>query len=243
MLPGHGTHSSTSTDESFQMKTKESPVSRRRILIIDDHPLVREGLRSTITGETDLEIGGEAEDAAQAMQALSVTLPDLILMDITLPGKSGLELTKDIKALYPHVPILILSMHDESLYAERALRAGAGGYITKGQRPVDLVTAIRQVLAGRTFVSEKVSEKILKRFSGRHVASTSPLEMLTDREFEVFQLIGEGKSTGAIATQLRLSPKTVAVHYANMRRKLNVETYPDLIRLAVRLEETRNLPR
>jgi len=205
--------------------------------------MMREGLRGTIMGEPDLEIGGEAENAAQAMEALQVQLPDLVLMDITLPGKSGLELIKDIKAMYPQVPILILSMHDESLYAERALRAGAGGYITKGQRPNELIVAIRQVLAGRTYVSEKVSEKILKLFSGRAVTATSPLEMLTDREFEVFQLIGEGKATGEIAAQLHLSPKTVAVHYANMRRKLKLNTYPDLIRLAVRLEETRNLPR
>ena len=225
------------------MKLKEAPVACRKILIVDDHPLVREGLRSTITGEPDLEISGEAESAAQAMESLKARLPDLVLMDITLPGKSGLELIKDVKALYPQLPILILSMHDESLYAERALRAGAGGYITKGQRPIELISAIRQVLAGRTYVSEKVSEKILKLFSGRQVTATSPLEMLTDREFEVFQLIGEGKATAEIATQLRLSPKTVAVHYANMRRKLKLSTYPDLIRLAVRLEETRNLPR
>ena len=225
------------------MKTKEAPVATRKILIVDDHPMMREGLRSTIMSEPDLEISGEAENAAQAMEALKEELPDLVLMDITLPGKSGLELIKDVKALYPQLPILILSMHDESLYAERALRAGAGGYITKGQRPNELITAIRQVLAGRTYVSEKVSEKILKIFSGRQVTTTSPLEMLTDREFEVFQLIGEGKATAEIATQLHLSPKTVAVHYANMRRKLKLGTYPDLIRLAVRLEETRNLPR
>jgi DNA-binding NarL/FixJ family response regulator len=222
------------------MKTKEST---KKILIVDDHPMRREGLRGTIMGESDLEICGEAENASQAMESIQTITPDLVLMDITLPGRSGLELIKDLRAIHPAVPILVLSMHDESLYAERVLRAGAEGYITKQQSPKVLISAIRQVLEGRSYVSNHVSEKILKLFSGRHVTTTSPLEMLTDREFEVFQLIGEGKATGEIATQLRMSTKTVAVHYANMRRKLKLGTYPDLIRLAVRLEETRNLPR
>jgi DNA-binding NarL/FixJ family response regulator len=212
------------------MKTKEST---KKILIVDDHPMMREGLRGTIMGESDLEICGEAENASQAMESIQTITPDLVLMDITLPGRSGLELIKDLRAIHPAVPILVLSMHDESLYAERVLRAGAEGYITKQQSPKVLISAIRQVLEGRSYVSNHVSEKILKLFSGRHVTTTSPLEML----------IGEGKATGEIATQLRMSTKTVAVHYANMRRKLKLGTYPDLIRLAVRLEETRNLPR
>jgi DNA-binding NarL/FixJ family response regulator len=224
------------------MKIKDSNEPARKILIVDDHPMMREGLRSTIRGETDLEICGEAENAAHAVEFLKTTIPDLVLMDITLPGRSGLELIKDLRATHPRVPILVLSMHDESLYAERVLRAGAEGYITKQQPPQVLISAIRQVLEGRTYVSNHVSEKILKLFSGRQVTTTSPLEMLTDREFEVFQLIGEGKATAEIATQLHMSTKTVAVHYANMRRKLKLGTYPDLIRLAVRLEEARNLP-
>ncbi len=223
------------------MKTRDIKETTKKILIVDDHPMMREGLRGTIGNEPDLEICGEAENANQAIEAVKTLTPDLILMDITLPGKSGLELIKDLRVSHPHVPILVLSMHDESLYAERVLRAGAEGYITKQQRPKVLISAIRQVLAGRTYVSEHVSEKILKLFSGRQVTTTSPLEQLTDREFEVFQLIGEGKATAEIAKQLHLSPKTVAVHYANMRRKLKLGTYPDLIRLAVRLEEARNL--
>jgi DNA-binding NarL/FixJ family response regulator len=225
------------------MKIRDGKAPIKKILIVDDHPMMREGLRGTIKSEPDMEICGEAENASQAIDALKEVTPDLILMDITLPGRSGLELIKDMRITHPHVPILVLSMHDESLYAERVLRAGAEGYITKQQSPKVLIAAIRQVLAGRTYVSDHVSEKILKRFSGRQVTTTSPLEQLTDREFEVFQLIGEGKATADIATQLHLSPKTVAVHYANMRRKLNLAAYPDLIRLAVRLEESRNLPR
>jgi DNA-binding NarL/FixJ family response regulator len=225
------------------MKLKQTATTSKQILIVDDHPMMREGLRGIIKGEPDLEICGEAENAHQALQLLTTSEPDLVLLDLTLPGKNGLELIKDIKVAYPHLPILVLSMHDESLYAERVLRAGAGGYITKQQRPDALISAIRQVLAGRTYVSAEVSEKILRNLSGRPTATTSPLEALTDREFEIFQLIGEGETTAEIAKHLRLSPKTVAVHYANIRGKLKLATYSDLIRFAVRLEEARNLPR
>ena len=225
------------------MKSKRPAAAAKNILIVDDHPMMRQGLRSMITGEPDLKICGEAETAYQALELLKTLKPDLVLLDITLPGKSGLELIKDIKAMYPLLPMLILSMHDESLYAERVLRAGAGGYITKQQRPEALIAAMRQVLAGRTYVSDEVSEKILRHVSGRPSATASPLESLTDREFEIFQLVGEGNATAQIAKHLHLSPKTVAVHYANIRRKLKLATYPDLIRFAVRLEEARNLPR
>ena len=216
-------------------------LARKKILIVDDHPMMREGLRGMIKGESDLEICAEAENAYQALDLIPTSAPDLVLMDISLPGKSGLELIKDIKVMFPQVPVLVLSMHDESLYAERVLRAGASGYITKQQHPDALISAIRQVLGGRTSVSHAMSEKILQRFSGRPVATTSPLEVLTDREFEIFQLIGEGETTAQIAKKLHLSPKTVAVHYANIRRKLKLASYPDLIRFAVRLEEARNL--
>jgi len=225
------------------MKTSKQATAPKKILIVDDHPMLREGLRGMLKGEPDLRICAEAESAHQAMELLKTLAPDLVLLDITLPGKSGLELIKDIKVMYPLLPMLVLSMHDESLYAERVLRAGAGGYITKQQRPEALISAMRQVLAGRTYVSDQISEKILKRMSGRPVMTTSPLEVLTDREFEIFQLIGEGDTTAQIAKNLHLSPKTVAVHYANIRRKLKLATYPDLIRYAVRLEEARNLPR
>ena len=223
------------------VKTKPSHPQTKRIMIVDDHPMMREGLRGTIKGEPDLEICCEAADARQTIEALKKSVPDLVLMDITLPGKSGLELIKDIRVTHPNLPILVLSMHDESLYAERAIRAGAGGYITKQQSPAELLSAIRQVMSGQTYVSRQLSEKILKLYSGRQVATTSPLEMLTDREFEVFHLIGEGKTTAQIAPHLHLSPKTVAVHYANIRRKLKLETYSDLIRFAVRMQESQNL--
>jgi DNA-binding NarL/FixJ family response regulator len=223
------------------VKAGETSPNAKRVLIVDDHPMIREGLRGTINAEGDLLVCGECADAREALERIKVQRPDLVLMDITLPGKSGLELLKDIRLAFPALPILVLSMHDESLYAERALRAGAGGYITKQQPPGTLIAAIHAVIQGRIHVSKEVNENILRRLSGRRSESISPLENLTDREFEVFQLIGGGKTTGQIAKLLHLSPKTIAVHYANIRRKLKLPTYADLIRFAVRQEEARNL--
>lgn len=210
--------------------------AQKRILIVDDHPMMREGLRTVINREPDMRVCGEVENAAQAMEALRKWTPDVALVDITLPGKSGLELVKDLKAMVPDLVVLAISMHDESLYAERMLRAGAGGYITKHQPPEELVRAIRHVLANNVYVSREVSQSLLRRFSGPSQSSRSPLEMLTDREFEVLQLLGEGKSAKEIARHLHLSAKTVAVHSANLRRKLKLKNTASLIRLAVQTE-------
>ncbi|HMP83718.1 MAG TPA: response regulator transcription factor, partial [Verrucomicrobiota bacterium] len=157
-----------------------------------------------------------------------------VLLDISLPDKNGLEVIKDIQALNPGLPILAVSMHDEALYAERVLRAGGRGYIMKQEGGKKLLDAIRQVLSGQIFVSEKISARILELFSGRRSASTSPVERLTDREFEVFQLIGEGHSTRDIAGRLKLSVKTVEVHRANIKLKLKLKNATDLVRHAVR---------
>src|SRR5882757_2135804 len=208
----------------------------KRILIVDDHPMMREGLRGVIKREADMMICGEAENAHQAMTAVAKFAPDLALVDITMPGKSGLELVKDLRAMHPDLPMLAISMHDESLYAERMLRAGAGGYITKHQPPDELVKAIRQVLDNHVYVSKEVSEKLLRRFSGRTQKVESPVEALTDREFEILQLIGEGKSPKEIAKQLHISGKTVAVHSANIREKLSLKSTAQLIRFAVQSE-------
>ncbi len=212
------------------------PAARKKILIVDDHPMMREGLRGTINHEPDMMVCGEVENAHQAVEAVQKLKPDLVLTDVTLPGKSGLELVKDLKALQPQLAILALSMHEEALYAERMLRAGASGYITKQQPPEELLKAIRQVLANHVYVSQEMSERLLRRFSGKAPANRSPMEILTDREFEIFQLIGAGQSPNDIAGQLHLSPKTVAVHNANIRRKLNVKTTAQLIRFALRSE-------
>jgi DNA-binding NarL/FixJ family response regulator len=222
--------------------TKAKPIApktaaaRKRILIVDDHPLMREGLRDTINRESDLIVCGEAETADQAVDAFQRLAPDLALVDITLPGRNGLELVKDLKAIHPRAAILAISMHDESLYAERMLRAGASGYITKQQPPAELLKAIRQVLDNRVYVSKEVSESLLRRFSGKPQANRSPVEILTDREFEIFQFIGEGKSPKEIALQLHITGKTVAVHSANIRQKLNLRSTARLIRFAVQSE-------
>ncbi len=210
--------------------------ARKKILIVDDHPMMREGLRGVINREPDMMVCGEAENARQAEEALQKLKPDLALVDITLPGKSGLELVKDLKALQPKLAILAISMHEESLYAERMLRAGASGFITKQQPSEELVKAIRQVLDNHVYVSREVSESLLSRFSRMPQANRSPMELLTDREFEIFHLFGEGKSAKEIARQIHLSAKTVAVHNANIRQKFKLKSTAQMIRLAVQSE-------
>ncbi len=213
--------------------------NKKRILVVDDHPMMRQGLAQLVGAETDLIICGEAENAESALDCLKTLRPDLVLADISLPGKNGLELIKDFQALQPGLPILVISMHDESLYAERVLRAGGRGYIMKQEGGKKLMQAIRQVLDGKIYVSEKMSALILEMFSGRRAgAEGSPVENLTDREFEVFQLIGEGKGTREIAEKLHLSVKTVDVHRTNIKKKLKLESATELIRFAVRWSET-----
>ena len=213
--------------------------NKKRILVVDDHPMMRQGLAQLVGAETDLVVCGEAENAESALDCISTMKPDLVLADISLPGKNGLELIKDFQALQPGLPVLVISMHDESLYAERVLRAGGRGYVMKQEGGKKLMLAIRQVLGGQIYVSEKMSALILELFSGRRgSAEGSPVEKLTDREFEVFQLIGEGKGTREIAEKLHLSVKTVDVHRTNIKKKLKLESANELIRFAVRWSET-----
>ena len=208
------------------------------MLIVDDHPMMRQGLAQLVNNEPDLAVGWEADNAAQALDVLSSQKPDLVLADISLPDKNGLELIKDILVLCPGIPVLVISMHDETLYAERVLRAGGRGYIMKQQGGKKLMEAIRQVLTGKIYVSEKMSANILEIFSGQGAASGgSPVSRLSDREFEVFQLLGEGKGTRQIAEHLHLSVKTVEVHRANIKEKLKLKTATDLVSFAVRWME------
>ena len=222
------------------MPTKQpSPKAKRRLLIVDDHPIMRQGLAQLINNEADLAVCCEAATAGEALAAIAASPPDLVLADLSLPDKGGLELIKDIQALHPGLPVLVLSMHDEAIYAERVLRAGARGYIMKQEGAAKVMEGIRQVLNGQVCVSEKMSARILDIFSGRRTAnSRSPVERLTDREFEVFELLGQGKSSRQIAEQLHLSIKTVEVHRANIKQKLQLTTAPELIRYAVRWVET-----
>ena len=212
----------------------KSKNAARRVLIVDDHPMMRTGLAQLIDNENDLKVGAEADTAGQAINAVAKQKFDLVLVDISLPDKNGLELIKDIRTLTPDLPILVVSMHDELIYAERVLRAGARGYIMKQEGGQKFLLAIRQVLAGKIFVSEKMSSRILENFSGKPAEHAgSPVRRLSDREFEVFQLIGQGIGTRIIADRLHLSVKTVEVHRANIKEKLQLTTATELIRYAV----------
>ena len=216
------------------MAAKIKP-SAKRLLIVDDHPMMRTGLAQLIDNEGDLKVCAEADNAGQAINAVAKQKFDLALVDISLPDKNGLELIKDLRTLKPELPILVVSMHDEMIYAERALRAGARGYIMKQEGGQKFLLAIRQVLAGKVFVSEKMSARILENFSGNQADdSGSPVKRLSDREFEVFQMIGQGVGTRDIAGRLHLSVKTVEVHRANIKEKLSLATALELIHYAVR---------
>jgi DNA-binding NarL/FixJ family response regulator len=222
---------------------KKRARAKKRLLIVDDHPMMRQGLAQLIDHESDLAACGEADTAAQALRRISTDKPDLVLVDISLPDRNGLELIKDIQALHPGLPVLVVSMHDESLYAARVLRAGGRGYIMKQEGGKMLMRAIRQVLGGQIYVSERMAAKILEIFSGHRTdVSRSPVERLSDREFEVFQLVGQGKGTRDIAGQLHLSVKTVEVHRANIKHKLDLKRGTDLVRYAIRWTEVQNPP-
>jgi DNA-binding NarL/FixJ family response regulator len=212
---------------------------RRRILLVDDHPFMRAGLAQLIDRQADLVVCGEAGNPAEALQQLAAGGVDLVLSDMTMPGRSGLDFLKDLVALHPTLPVLVVSMHDEMVYAERALRAGARGYIMKEAGGENLLAAIRQILGGQVYVSPRMSAQLLDSFSGRKSREEgSPFGKLTDREFEIFQMIGRGCSTREIAQQLGLSTKTVDVHRGNLKAKLELNNTTSLVRHAVRWVET-----
>ena len=205
------------------------------MFLVDDHPIVRQGLAQLIDSEPDLAVIGQGEDAYASLKAMREARPDLALVDISLKDADGLELLKELKAQGAEFPVLILSMHDESLYAERALRAGARGYVMKQEPPDVLLGAIRRVLAGEIYVSPKMGATLLRRMVGsREVTATSPMERLTDRELEVFRLIGAGQSVREIADKLCLSVKTVEAHREHIKEKLSLKTSAELLRFAIR---------
>jgi DNA-binding NarL/FixJ family response regulator len=227
------------------MKSNPRPTNttdKRRIFLVEDHPITRRGLVELINHEADLAVCGEADNAAAALEAIKETKPDLALVDITLPRRSGLTLLKDIRLWTPNTYVLVLSMHDESLYAERVLRAGGHGYIMKDEGGDKLLAAIRQVMAGKTYVSERVSTRIVDAFAGRTKKSeNSPVGRLTDREFEVFQLLGQGLPTAEIGRRLHLSSKTVDSHRLHIKEKLQLTSLPELMRYAVRWAATEEM--
>jgi DNA-binding NarL/FixJ family response regulator len=226
--------------KSNRQSSPSAPVSsRRRVLVVDDHPFMRAGLAQLINRQADLEVCGEAGNTAEAMRAVAQLRPDLVLSDLTMGDRGGLEFIKDLQAAGQSPPVLVVSMHDEAIYAERVLRAGARGYIMKEAGGESLLHAIRQVLRGEIYVSPKLAAGLLENLSSRRPrGSDSPIKQLTDREFEIFQLIGQGKSTRDISEQLHLSPKTVDVHRANIKTKLELKDATALVRHAVRWVET-----
>lgn len=210
-----------------------APSPKKRVLIVDDHPVFRAGLTGLVNLEDDLIVCGEAHDAAQAMHLLEALRPDVMLMDMSLPGKNGLEVLKDIGTLSPQTLVLIISMHDETLFAERVIRAGGRGYIMKVEGPDKIILAIRKVLSGGISVSDRVASQILHALSGS-TRSQSPISTLTDREFAVYQLLGHGKDPHEIARVLHLSIKTVDTHRNRIGKKLGLRNATELIHHATR---------
>jgi DNA-binding NarL/FixJ family response regulator len=210
--------------------TSETP--KRRILIVDDHAIVRLGMRQLIAAEPDLSICCEAETAEQALALARNAKADLAIVDLSLGTVHGLELVRQLHQALPDLPVLVLSMHDETLFALRALRAGARGYIMKTEAIEGLIKAVRQVLAGKIHASERVSQELLEGLGHRGSSPAGPLGGLTDRELEVFEMIGRGLSTAGIAEQLGISVKTIETYRSNIRTKLNLRDATDLIRYA-----------
>lgn len=209
--------------------------ARRRILIVDDHPIVRQGIRALLEQQPDLVVCAEAESAGEALQALQKHKPDLVIVDISLKGHDGIELTKWIRGQDKNLPVLILSMHDENLYAERALRAGANGYLMKAEVGDNIIAAVRKVISGEIYLSEKMRQTFLHEITGRGLPpEQSPLDVLSDRELEVFRLIGQGHSTREIAKMLHLSIKTIETYRAHIKEKLGITTASQLVRTAIR---------
>jgi DNA-binding NarL/FixJ family response regulator len=211
-----------------------------KILLVDDHPLVRDGLVNLIHREPDLLVCGEAGTEAQALEWIASTQPNVALVDISLETGSGLELLKSIKASGSGVRALVLSMHDESLYAERALHAGARGYIMKREATAKVIAGIRAVHAGQLFISEKISTLMAEKFvGGRKSSSATPVEQLSDRELQVFELLGHGHGTRQIADHLHVGFKTVQAYHARIKEKLNLANATELMRAAIRWNEVR----
>ena len=206
---------------------------KTRVLLVDDHPILRKGLAQLINLEADMMVCGEAEDSAKAFDAAGTLTPDIAVIDVSLKGGNGIELIKNLKARYPELPCLVLSMYDEALYAERALRAGSLGYIMKEEAIEQVLVAIRRVLAGEIFLSDKMKAKMLQQLAtGKAKTVMSPIEALTDRELEVFRLIGEGHSTRQIAGELHLSIRTVEAYREYIKAKLNLKNSTELVQHA-----------
>jgi DNA-binding NarL/FixJ family response regulator len=215
---------------------------KTKILLVDDHPMVREWLATLINQQADLQVCGEADSAPKALQMIGLVHPDVAIVDISMDGGSGIELIKNIKASHPHVMMIVLSMHDEALYAERALRAGARGYVMKREATKRVLLAIRSVLAGKLYLSDKMAMFMAEKFvDGRPKTPASVVETLSDRELEVFQLLGRGYSTRRIAEELHVSVKTIQAFCARIKEKLGLPSATELLRAATRWHDSQDL--
>jgi len=207
---------------------------KKTVFVVDDHPIVRQGLTLLINQEADLVVCGVAEEMHSALSAIQATKPDILIVDISLNGPDGLELLKNIRLTSSRLPVLILSMHDESIYAERALRAGANGYIMKQEATEKVLVALRRILSGEIYVSDRIANSMLQHYvRGSHPSQHSSIADLTDRELEVFRLIGEGQGTRQIAEALHLSVKTVESYQAHIKEKLSLRSARELVQHAV----------
>jgi len=209
--------------------------TKRKVFVVDDHPIVREGLTLLINREADLAVCGVAEETHSALRTIEVLKPDILIVDISLNGPDGLDLLKTIRTKDPDLPVLILSMHDESIYAERVLRAGANGYIMKQEATERVLVALRRILNREIYVSDRVANKMLQQYVGvSNTAKRSPLDELSDRELEVLRLIGEGYSTREIAENLHISVKTVETYQGHLKEKLGLKNSRELFQFAIR---------
>ena len=216
------------------MQKRNRDTGKKNVFVVDDHPIVRERVAELINQESDLQVCGEAEDAVQALKGIAAAVPDIAIVDITLKDTYGIELIKQLKDLHPKLPILVLSMHDESLYGERALRAGAKGYLTKQEASKKVVDAIRRILRGEIYVSDGLAATLVRKVAGGDAtAGGSPVDALTDRELEVFQLLGQGLTVREVAERLFVSAKTVEAHREHIKQKLNFKTSSELLRFAI----------
>ncbi|MCK5674849.1 MAG: response regulator transcription factor [Spirochaetales bacterium] len=205
---------------------------KKKIVVVEDHPIVRRGIVQLINFEDDICSVGEADSTSEALEVINKQKPDLVLVDLSLKGGSGLELIKDLKKLYPELLIIVVSLHDENVYAERVIRAGAKGYIMKSEATESILTAIRQVLKGGLYLSSNIQTKILNKMVGGVKTLASEVDVLSDREFEVLELIGKGFSTRKIAEELHLSIKTIETYKSHIKTKLNISNSTELIKFA-----------
>ena len=211
---------------------------KSRVFIVDDHPLVREGLTNLINAQDDVMVCGEAKDSAEAIDGIAKERPEVAVIDISLTNESGLELIKNLVRQFPQVALIVLSMHDEALYAERALRAGARGYVMKHETSKNVLTSIRRVIGGDTYVSERIVNRMaLRLISARRPVVSSPVERLSDRELEIFQLLCQGRTPSEIARDLNLSLKTVQAYCARAKEKFGVTSLTQLLRAAIRWDD------